>query len=90
MEVPKDQTDAPNDFRSYQTIFEYDTAGNVTRSITEGLPSGYRAYDTFGNVLYEEDAAGVATAFNYDELGRLVKSAIVDPKVYQVRYDPPI
>ena len=74
-----DQTATPDDFRSYQTVFEYDTAGNVTRSITEGLPSGRRAYDSFGNVIYEEDATGTATVYEYDALGRLTKSYVTKP-----------
>jgi len=74
------QADAPADFRSYQTIFEYDSAGNPTRSVTEGLPAGRRAYDRVGNLVYEEDAKGVATVSTYDSLGRLSESKIVDPK----------
>ena len=60
------QSVAPDSFRSYQTLFEYDTAGNLTRSITEGLPAGRRAYDSLGNVVYEEEATGVATVNSYD------------------------
>ena len=84
----------PN-FRSYQTLFEYDTAGNVTRSITESLPAGRRAYDSFGNVVYEEDATGAATVYTYDALGRHTKSMVVAPQAIKftasnvVSYGPP-
>ncbi|MGD9634334.1 MAG: FG-GAP-like repeat-containing protein, partial [Pirellulales bacterium] len=71
------QTVPPSSFRSYQTLFDYDTAGNLTRSITEGLPSSRRAYDSFGNVVYAEDATGVATVYTYDALGRLQTSEVV-------------
>ena len=81
----------PLGFSSFQTHYEYDTAGNVTRTITEGLPSGRRAYDSYGNVIYEEDATGVATAYTYDVLGRLRKSEIVDPKTrVHIHFRPPV
>jgi RHS repeat-associated protein len=74
-----DQTHATVGFDSYQTVYEYDTAGNVVAAVTEGLPSGQRVYDSYGNVVYEEDATGVATVYQYDVLGRLTSSYVANP-----------
>ena len=74
------QNVSPASFRSYQTVYEYDTAGNVVAAVTEGLPPTRRTYDKFGNVVYEQDPTGVTTYNEYDRLGRLVKSSVVDAK----------
>jgi RHS repeat-associated protein len=73
---------APNDFRSFQIVYQYDTAGNTVSAISEGLPSGRRSYDSHGNVVYEEDASGTATINQFDVQGRLAKTAVVDPKAF--------
>jgi RHS repeat-associated protein len=91
-----DQTVPPEGFHSYQTVFDYDTAGNVISAVTEGLPSGTQTYDSYGNVVFAVDATGAGTTNVYDVLGRLIRSSVssaaspslpaVSTTVYQ--YDP--
>jgi len=78
----KNQSSAADDFRSYQTIFQYDAAGNLVAAITEGLPAGHSSYDSRGNVVYQEDATGAATINQYDAQGRLIKTSVVQPKAF--------
>jgi RHS repeat-associated protein len=78
-----------NDFASFKTEYFYDTAGNVVTTFTEGLPSGFRSYNAYGNVTYEEDATGVARVYEYDALGRLTKSYTMEPTRLNFTERPP-
>ncbi|MCG8450021.1 MAG: DUF6531 domain-containing protein, partial [Pirellulales bacterium] len=66
-----DQTQAPTDIQElFKTVFTYDSAGNVTSAVTDGLPASTNTYDHHGNVLSSFDPAGVESKTIYDILGR--------------------
>jgi RHS repeat-associated protein len=67
---------APSSFHNYQTVYDYDAAGNLTTATVEGLPPAVTTYDTFGNVKTQEDATGVKTTNTYDIIGRLTKTSV--------------
>jgi RHS repeat-associated protein len=79
-----------------ETIYQYDTAGNLVKAITNALPATERIYDTFGNVKTETDPTGAVTNNTYDALGRLTKTVVnssqnpdpVGVSTTTISYDP--
>jgi YD repeat-containing protein len=66
-------------FDEFETTFEYDAAGNVTKTKTsDGYSSGLRTYNAFGQVVHGADATGVFTEAVYDALGRLRETGYGD------------
>lgn len=67
-----------------ETVYTYNSQGNVTR-ITDPLGNSTSyAYDSYGNLIQVSDALGNTTAFSYDVLGN--KLTETDSRGYTTTY----
>ena len=76
---------------TYETIFDYDAAGNITKSTRQTVPiapappviiaESTFAYDSMGNVVRSVDPTGVVTESIIDALGRLLETGYGDSNV---------
>ncbi len=83
-------------------LYEYDAAGNRTRSLINGVETLYETdamnrttqaggtsyeYDTNGNLILETAADGTTTTHEYNELNQLVRTTTSKGDVYSYSYD---
>jgi RHS repeat-associated protein len=59
-------------FNSFETVYAYDSAGNVISARTEGLPTSVSTYHHTGALSKVVSASGVVTEHQIDVFGRVI------------------
>jgi RHS repeat-associated protein len=73
--------------RTNDTVYAYDSNGNLTNTIVNGQIESSAQYNSMGKTAASYDALGRATTFTYDELGRVIQIILPDNHTNSIVYD---